>query len=415
MPKKSDRLLTLVFVVLSTASFAVNLSGHNLSIGISVLLEGMNGAAVYAGIAGAVFSISAGVTRLFGGELIDSTSRIKVAVVGSAILFIGCLLPILVQGTFPVLLSRVLQGAGFSAATTAMSTMAADVLPFARLGEGIGYFNLSGALAMAIGPAMGLALAYSSIYLFSFSGILALASLALFALCNYEKDPLRLPPTSAYRQRFEEGLLTQVECRQRGIFVRSALPASVVMLIFAPASAFSTYFAGLYGTQLEMPHAGMYYTLAAIAMILVRLAGRSFMDVVDPRVVFTCSNAFGVMAFVCLLLSGDFPFLYYAAGACIGVMLGIGFPLVFSVAVKATAPERWGAANALVSLAYDIGMAVGAVAWGVVRDWFGFRAVLICAGAMCLAAIMVAWRAFPGLANSPSRYESDVSKKGEES
>ena len=43
-------------------------------------------------------------------------------------------------------------------ASTATATMASDMLPAERLGEGIGYYSMGQAAAMALGPATAFAL-----------------------------------------------------------------------------------------------------------------------------------------------------------------------------------------------------------------------------------------------------------------
>ncbi|WP_207649523.1 hypothetical protein [Desulfitobacterium chlororespirans] len=49
---------------------------------------------------------------------------------------------------------------GWGASSTASSTIATDIIPKARMGEGMGYFGLTGTLAMAVGPDSTWALAW---------------------------------------------------------------------------------------------------------------------------------------------------------------------------------------------------------------------------------------------------------------
>ena len=63
------------------------------------------------------------------------------------------------SGSFAVLLLlRAMQGFGFAAHTTAVNTMATDVLPEERMAEGIGYMGLTGSVSLALAPAFALAL-----------------------------------------------------------------------------------------------------------------------------------------------------------------------------------------------------------------------------------------------------------------
>ena len=59
---------------------------------------------------------------------------------------------------------RVLFGIGFGMTSTSFPTMASDVIPIKRLGEGMGYFGLSTTLAMSIGPMIGLTLLQDGVH-----------------------------------------------------------------------------------------------------------------------------------------------------------------------------------------------------------------------------------------------------------
>ena len=75
--------------------------------------------------------------------------------IGTAI----CLLAMgsyLFASTVFLLLARILHGAGFGITTTTYGTVVSDLIPQARRGEGMGYFGLSGTIAMALGPLIGL-------------------------------------------------------------------------------------------------------------------------------------------------------------------------------------------------------------------------------------------------------------------
>src|SRR5699024_6380862 len=73
--------------------------------------------------------------------------------------------------------------------TTASGTIATDLIPPKRRGEGMGYFGLSGNLALAIGPALGLTLAdvISFKQLFLVCSALGLVALLLSLNIKYKK------------------------------------------------------------------------------------------------------------------------------------------------------------------------------------------------------------------------------------
>ena len=71
------------------------------------------------------------------GRPIDGRGRRIVMLFGFAVLIVGTVGPLFTHDVAPFVVFRILQGAGFSAVTTASATAAADALPASRMGEGI--------------------------------------------------------------------------------------------------------------------------------------------------------------------------------------------------------------------------------------------------------------------------------------
>lgn len=418
---KTERLWSPLFIFIIIMTLCSFMVGQGLNSGTSVYLDHMGQGATLAGILAAVFSASAAVARIACGPVIDNVGRVVVMLGGALCLFVGTILPAFASDTAVFALCRILQGIGFSAATTASATAASDVLPLLRLGEGIGYYGLGQALAMSIGPALALFLVNTDPAENLYLGMSAMAALAIVftLLCRYEKNPKRLPETSSYRQRIEReatkaaageagaagAATTEAEAPKapakkegflKSFFEPRAVPGMLPMLVLSPAFGFGIFFMGLYGTSLGYTGAGLFYTVSAIAMIAVRLVSKAFMDRVAPFKIMTFTVLFGLIGFAMVFFAGQSELLFYAAGIPYGLCLGIAIPLNQSVAVKNTPAERWGAANAIYLLASDIGIGVASAVWGVVNDAAGFSVTIICAMCCVAASLLVAWLAYPG-------------------
>lgn len=458
--QKSERLWSPLFIfiiIMTLCSFVV---GQGLNSGTSVYLDHLGQGATLAGVLAAVFSASAAVARIACGPIIDNVGRVVVMLGGTLFLFVGTVLPVFASGTAVFAVCRILQGIGFSAATTASATAASDVLPLSRLGEGIGYYGLGQALAMSIGPALALFLVNTDPAENLYLGMSAMAALAFVftLLCRYEKNPSRLPETSSFRQRAErnraaasdgaaasagDGTLGGAVAGEgaaagggavasgdaaaggaavadraaddaaaggagsaahpakkagflKGFFEPRALPGMLPMLVLSPAFGFGIFFMGLYGTSLGYANAGLFYTVSAIAMIAVRLVSKAFMDRVAPFKIMAFTVLFGLIGFAMVFFGGQSELLFYAAGIPYGLCLGIAIPLNQSVAVKNTPAERWGAANAIYLLASDVGIGAASAIWGVVNDAAGFSTTIVCAMCCIAASLLVAWFAYPG-------------------
>ena len=410
-PREQLWSTTFVLVVVSTLCCFMVGQGLNSSTSVYVALYG--GTAAYAGVLAAVFSGAAAVVRLLSGPLIDGRGRRIVMLVGFAVLIVGTVGPLFTHDVAPFVVFRILQGAGFSAVTTASATAAADTLPASRMGEGIGYYGLGQAIAMSIGPAFALALVSMDPAENLFIGATAAAALglALIFFCRYEKHPETLPEEAVYRREREEKRTRSEGAKSEGarregfisrIFEKRALPGTLPTLVIAPAFGFVIFFVGLYGTSLGVGNAGLFYTLSAVSMIIVRLKSGAFMDRFAPIKILPVALAFGVVAFAMLIACGTVldssparDAVFYLAGIVYGPCIGIVNPLNQAVAVKNTPPERWGAANALFQLAIDVGIGCASVIWGLVNDSFGFPVTICCVICCAVASYFVARAVYP--------------------
>lgn len=391
------RLWTPLFVGIVATTLCCYLTSQGLNTGTSVYLSLTGNGVAFAGILAAVFSAAAAIARLVCGPLVDRTGRYHVLLAGSALLVVGTGVPAFISNDAVFVLCRAIQGIGFSAATTASATAAADVLPRSRMGEGIGYYGLGQAIAMSIGPTLALALVSTEPAENLYLGLAAIAVVGLgaAALCRYERHPEKLPPTSAYRRLKDRPRKPVGTFRLSDILEWRALPGALPMMVLCPVFGFGIFFVGLYGTSLGIGNPGLFYTLSALSMIIVRLRSQSFMDRIAPLKVFSVAIACGLAAFLLLQASPFNHLAYYAAGLIYGVCLGISMPLNQTVAVKNTPLERWGAGSALYLLACDIGVGIGSAAWGFINEAAGFATSLWCAMACMIAALAVARAVYP--------------------
>lgn len=460
-----EQLWSTTFVLVVASTLCCFMVGQGLNSSTSVYVALYGGTAAYAGVLAAVFSGAAAVVRLLSGPLIDGRGRRIVMLFGFAVLIVGTVGPLFTHDVAPFVVFRILQGAGFSAVTTASATAAADALPASRMGEGIGYYGLGQALSMSVGPALALALVSTDPPENLFVGVTAIAvvGLSMIFLCRYEKHPEMLPEEAVYRRRLEEGgseaartgtaeagkESKQVEASEGGkraeaagaleaagragaaeaieaaetttstaqsrmegqpkresiasrIFEKHALPGTLPMIVLSPAFGFVIFFVGLYGASLGVGNAGLFYTLSAVSMILVRLKSGAFMDRFAPIVILPVALACGLVAFAMLVACGTVldgtpvrDAVFNLSGIVYGFCIGIALPLNQSVAVKNTPPERWGAANALFQLANDVGIGGACVIWGIVNDCFGFPVTICCAMCCIAASYFVARAVYP--------------------
>lgn len=422
-PNKRERLWSLTFVAVIAFSFAGFVVVQGMNAGTTVFVDRMSGTSTFAGFLATMYTASAAVARLISGPMVDTRGRFIVMMAGSIVLVIGTIIPVFNSSDAALVVCRVLQGLGFSAANTATATVAADVLPFSRVGEGMSYYGLGQAVAMSIGPAFGLFLVSTDPATNLFLGLsfAALLPIVLALACRYERNVSVLPETSTYRRRVEQreaelakraeqGFSTDDEKpatdeQYRGIWKilePSALPGALPLMFISPAFGFSIFFVGVIGTTYGIVNPGLYFTLSAVSMILVRFGSNRYMDAFPAIVTYTGALACGLIAFILLFLittlglpEPTMRVLLYIAGPFYGVCLGVATPVDHTVAIKCTKPERWGATNALFLFSLDVAMGVSSIIWGVVNDTFGFNASIIGVIGCIIASYVCAWITYP--------------------
>ena len=127
--KEQPRLWTPVFVLIIALTLCTFMVGQGLNSGTSVFLVKAGYGSSLAGALALAFSLAAALARILLGPVIDSNRCSAVTIGGIAVLVIGTAMSAVVDDVALFTVSRLLQGAGFGAATTAASTAAANVLP----------------------------------------------------------------------------------------------------------------------------------------------------------------------------------------------------------------------------------------------------------------------------------------------
>ena len=406
--KGQPRLWSPVFVLIIALTLCCFMMGQGLNSGTSVFLVGEGYGAALAGALALAFSAAAAASRIAVGPVIDGGRCSAVIIGGITVLIAGTFMSAVVQGVPLFTVSRLLQGAGFGAATTAASTAADSVLPAARLGEGIGYHGLGQALSMSIGPALALYLVGTdpATNLYVGLSLVGVVGLVIAFNARYERAWRKLPPTCAYRRKMEalQEDPAAGSCRASSkrtlrdalnIFEPRALPGAIPMAILCPTFGFGIFFTGLYGTTLGYEHAGLFYTVSAVSMVIVRLCSKSFMDTVPAIKTYTVAVVCALAESAMLLAAPASEAIFLASGVLYGLALGISLPLNQSVAVKNTPPERWGATNALFLLTNDVGIGLSSLIWGAINDAWGFQVSIICIIVCQVLSYIAAWLVYP--------------------
>jgi MFS family permease len=302
----------------------------------------------------AVFTITATVTRIPIGLLIDRIGRKPFLIVGVALFAGGNFGYLWAPSILLMIPFRMLHGVGWSGCTTAVATLAADIAPQKRRGELIGYAAMASSLGGAIGPVAGFAL----LHRFDFSGVFLGAAALLFVsliLAAFVKEPEHAP-----RNNRRESWIDLL------VIPETLLPAvAVAFLSFGHGGIFT--FLPIHALKLGLENPGLWFGLYALCLLLSRPVAGPLSDRISRRAVIIPGLTLNLFGIGILALASS-PAWLMAAAVVGGFGTGAAQPALMTVAVDQTSPQRRGQSMAQYQCFYDLGIGIGSLTLGAFLD-----------------------------------------------
>ena len=379
MENKKSSIWSKDFIILCAIGFFITAVQLLLSSVISLYVVHLGGLASDAGALSMGFAIAALIMRFCGGGLSDKKGKRFTMVLGTTVYLIGVLGFMLVPNLALLFVFRAMQGVGFSLANTASGAAVSDVVPKERMGEGMGYYGLGTAIAMALGPIIGLKLIgsdnnYTRLFLVV-AGIMLVTSILAWCV-TYEKARAK---QKVVRKTKAEKLTNPLE--------KTVLAPATIQTMLTLGQASLTGFFTLFAVSRGMENAGMFFAIQAMTMFVTRIFTGKIADKKGTLQVVIPGMLCGIIGYLILIFvqSND---LLLLAGLFNGICVGMVQPALTAQAVKRAPAERRGAANATFFLGMDIANGVGGYLWGSIIDVSGYAPVFA-GGAILLAAAMV--------------------------
>src|SRR3954471_4986482 len=132
-----------------------------------------------AGLVAGIYIVGTLIGRIVTGRIINKVGTKKILMIGLILFPITMSFYFIQAGIIVLIISRLVNGFAVGIASTAISTVVAQILPISRKGEGIGYYSMSSTLGTAIGPFFGLLLSQHTTYFVIFMLCMVFAILAL--------------------------------------------------------------------------------------------------------------------------------------------------------------------------------------------------------------------------------------------
>ncbi|MCH1626669.1 MFS transporter [Fredinandcohnia quinoae] len=359
--KTTEKIWTRDFTLICFSNFFIFLGFQMTLPTIPLFVEKLGGNDQLIGIVVGIFTFSALLIRPYAGHALESKGRRFVYLIGLGIFVISVGSYGFAASLLFLFVLRIIQGVGWGFSTTASGTIATDLIPPERRGEGMGYYGLFGNLALAFGPTLGLALAgYISFpQLFGICAALGLIALLLASTIRFKKvDP------------------APVSSKKWDLYEKSALPPSILLFFITATFGGIASFLPLYTAQKGIDGIQWYFLLYAISLMLTRTFAGKLYDVKGHRAVFAPGAISIIIAMLLLAWLPNSLILYIAA-----IIYGLGFgslqPALQAWSVQSSPPHRRGMANATFYSFFDLGIGIGAIAFGQIAHMFGYYSIYL--------------------------------------
>lgn len=369
------------FLLTWASRFGVFLAHHVTRPLIPLYLITFGASSTVIGAVMAVFTITATVSRIPIGLLIDKIGRKPFLLWGIALFCAGKLGYIWAPSIALMLPFRVLHGLGWSGATTAVSTISADIVPQARRGELMGYAGMASSLASALGPVLGFAIYHSFGYPGVFLGAASLLVLS-FVFAVPVAEPQRPQATVKKSARWIDNLIVK----------ESLDPAIGVAFLSFGHGAILT-FLPIHALKIGMGNPGIWFAAYAACILASRPIAGPISDKISRRAVIIPGLILNLLGIVLLAFSTS-PTLLVVAAIIGGFGTGAAQPALMTLSVDQSSAAQRGQSLAQFQFFYDLGIGIGSLAMGALLDWVdqSFLIMYLTTAAVALLGLWINWR-----------------------
>jgi MFS family permease len=356
------------FTLLTLSNFLMCSAYYSLISTLPMFVSGeLKASESQVGMVMAAYVIAAILVRPFCGFGLDRYGR-KIIFLGSllvySVTFGGYLLATTLM--FMVVI-RFLHGLTWGLTTTSNATVAGDIIPNNKRGEGFGYFGVSTTAGMALGPLIGTVVygygGYTAMFLAG--ALIGLVSMALASAIRYREF---YTPKADLEFRLKNLLETRV--------IMPSVNLMVIMLTYGGLISFIA----LYGYETGIGNPSGFFLIYAFGIISSRFTTGKALDRHGPRKIIIICLGLLIIGFPLLALWQDQAGFYMAA-LILGFGNGVVFPTFQTMANNMVPASRRGAASSTLFISVDIGMGLGMVIMGVIAQYFSIAtAFLVCSG-----------------------------------
>ncbi|MEI8005766.1 MAG: MFS transporter [Bacteroidota bacterium] len=327
------------------------------------------------GLVLSAYAIAAILVRPFTGFGLDYFGRKTIFI--ASLLVYGLIFNayVFASSVMIILFLRFAHGLTWGLTTTANTTIAGDIIPREKRGEGFGLFGVSTTIGMALGPPLGTVLlqhwGYNAMFIAgSFVSILSML------LAGMMKFPAYAP------------LPENRQFKWKNLFEASTVIPSANLLIIGLAYGGLISFIALYGKEIGIKNPSGFFLVYALGIITSRFSVGRALDRNGPRLVIISCLTLIIIGYPLLALVHN-PWGYYSAAVILGLGNGVVWPTFQAMVNNIVPPNRRGAANSTIFIAMDLGMGLGMMIAGIISQKYSISLAFLCCAAYAATGLVL--------------------------
>lgn len=360
MRPTEDRLFTPRFFWMCGFSFTVFLSAFQLFPTAPYRVLQLGGSKFSAGLVLGFLTYGSAFSAPFTGALGDRLGRRRTLILVSLGLSGFAFVYAAVQDVRLLLAAVLLHGVLWSALLSASGAYVTEVMPESRRAEGMSYWGMASTLAVAMAPALGLAVldyGWTAVCL-SVGGLnLAMAAIAWHMPEDRAHHGVH---AGTWREVFSHDVLEW----------RVTLLA-VTLFLYCFGYGGVTSFVALYAESQGIAR-GLWFAVFCGTVLLSRPFSGRLADQLGHERTFVPCLVLTVLAYALLAVGGS-PTVFLGSAVVFGIGFGSAYPIFAAFVMKHVSNARRGAAFGGILAALDTGIGSGSMALGWVIQHYGFR------------------------------------------
>lgn len=378
MTERKEKLWNRNFINACIANFLIACSFYLLMPTIPIYLsEQLNVPKSQIGIALSSYVLALLFMRPFSGYLVDVYSRKPLFLLGISLFVITFTGYYFATTVLFFVVLRFIHGIFWGLSTVSANTVAIDIIPSSRRAEGIGFFGVTMNIAMAVAPFIAVKIYDAYGFHFLATSALIMGAFAVTAVSFIKvpgrKRPEKIPPVSLDRFILIKGI-----------------PIFINQLFLSFGWGTLVAFAVLYGKQISISNAGIFFLFLASGIVLSRVNSGRLVDRGYLHAVMMTAISAICAGYISFALFHNI-YAYSISAFILGIGFGTLFPALQTIYNNMAPASKRGTANSTYLMGFDFGIGIGMLLGAYLIDHFGFANLYIFTAALSFIALFIYW------------------------